>query len=98
MPPTPPGRPQRQQKLPARLRDPDQSVEMPGQPTPPELLDAISLIKNETLDGWTIASVKKAINRRLDAVCTIKNKRELIKLIARYRRHAEPEPKLSTQQ
>ena len=95
---TPSTRPQRHRELPARLRDPDQIVEMPGQPTPPELQEAINLIKNETLDGWTIASVKKAINKRLDAVSAIKNKRELIRLITQYRKYSEPEPKWSTQQ
>ena len=96
-PSTSSARPQRHRELPARLRDPNQLVELPGQAPPAELTQALELIKNETDQGWRIAD-NKASRRRLKAVNAIKTRRDLIKLIAKYRRHAEPEPKWSTQE
>lgn len=78
-----------QRELPARLRDPEQLVELLGQPTPLELQEAIILIKNSMLEGWTIASVKKAINKLLEAISAIKNKCPLNRLIMQYRKHSE---------
>ena len=96
-PSTSSARPQRHRELPARLRDPNQLVELPGQAPPAELTQALELIKSETEQGWNVAN-NKASRRRLKAINAIKTKRDLIKLIAKYRRHAEPEPKWSTQE
>ena len=96
-PSTSSARPQRRRELPARLRDPDQLVELPGQPPPTELTEALELIKTETDQGWSVAN-SKASRRRLKAVNAIRSQRDLIKLIAKYRRYAEPEPKWSTQE
>ena len=96
-PSTSSARPQRRRELPARLRDPDQIVEMPGQAVPTELTKALELIKTEETEGWRVAH-NKTSRRRLNAISAIKTQRDLIKLIAKYRRYAEPEPKWSTQE
>ena len=91
-------RPQRTRELPARLRDPDQLVELPGQAIPPELAEAINVIKKDLEEGWIINSPRKVIRRRARAISAIVDYSELIKTINYYRKHNEPEPKWTTQE
>lgn len=90
--------------MPARFRDPDLIVEMPGQETPDlpaELIDAINLISDPDLPEWkkTISTKRQAklIKRRQQAINAIANYQFILDNLDNYIRFHEPEPKWSTQ-
>jgi len=85
-------------ELPAHIRDPDQLVELPGQEIPPELKEPVSVIRRDAQDDWLIKTSRKLTRRSIKAISAIKSYWELIKLIAKYRCHSEPELKWSTQE
>ena len=73
-------------------------MELPGQAIPPELAEAINVIKKDLEEGWIINSPRKVIRRRARAISAIVDYSELIKTINYYRKHNEPEPKWTTQE
>jgi len=90
--------------MPARFRDPEMLVEMPGQETPDlpaELLDAIKLISDPDLPNWKkVISTKrqtKLIKQRQQAINAIANYQFILDNLDNYIRFHEPEPKWSTQ-
>ena len=104
--PPPTDRPRRQTQLPARLRDPDVIVELPGQATPaelpPELINAINLISDPDINNWKKLINRKhqtkAIRERQLKINLIANYKLILDNLDEYRRNYEPEPKWSTQQ